>query len=135
MRSRAAAIALQQHVDDDGNDHGALLLLDIRTVLMNEGFPNRIASAYLAGELGDMEDRPWAEWRGTDPITAPQLAKLLKPFGVRPKKMRINEKGPVQGYESASFKRVFRSYLPEQPEQPEQLEQKPEGQIQEEEET
>ena len=34
------------------------------------------------------ETRPWSEWKNGKPITATQLAALLKPFKIEPRTVR-----------------------------------------------
>jgi hypothetical protein len=36
-----------------------------------------------------LEDRPWADWRGGRPISQARVARLLKPFGIHPMKLRF----------------------------------------------
>jgi hypothetical protein len=118
-RARASAVALQTTSGSEGYDNTTQLLEDIRGILSEARF-ERVSSEALAMRLGEMEDRPWAEWKGGRPITAAQLAQLLKPFKVGPKKMRISSyKEPVRGYETAWFEPIFSAYLPPKVEQAE----------------
>src|SRR6516162_2550378 len=86
--ARAAAVALSADRPDE--DPGVVLLTDIRTVFQVDG-ADRIASATLVEELIGLDDGHWGEWRGPDDdraprkLTQPQLAQLLRPFGIRPK--------------------------------------------------
>src|SRR5437588_712897 len=61
-----------------------------------------------------MEERPWAEWRKGKPITPPQLASLLKPFGIEPRTIRFGEggKSSAKGYLREQFEDAFARYLP-----------------------
>jgi hypothetical protein len=59
----------------------------------------------------DIEERPWAEWgRSGKPITPTALARLLKPYRIKPKLEKINTK-PVRGYEFADFVDAWARYL------------------------
>ena len=87
------------------------LLGDIRDILHGR---ERISSKDLVESLVELEDRPWSEWRHGKPLTQNSLARLLKPFGIRPKKIRLGEKS-IQGYERAEFEEVFGRYLPQAP--------------------
>jgi putative DNA primase/helicase len=115
--ARAAALALSGQTEDEAN--GAQLLADIQSIfglqagdlcLGAEGTDCPISSAELADALGAMEDRPWSEWRQGKPITKSQLARLLKPFDVRPKTVRL---GPdtAKGYRRSQFADAFSRYL------------------------
>ena len=59
-----------------------------------------------------MEHRPWADWKGKA-ITQAALARLLKPFGIEPKGVRIGEATP-KGYDRAWFSDAWTRYLPDQ---------------------
>jgi hypothetical protein len=44
---------------------------------------------------------PWAEWRRGHPLTKTSLAKLLRPFGIKPKQMKktnMEGGGGANGY-------------------------------------
>ena len=66
-----------------------------------------------------MEDRPWPEWKNDKLLTQRQLARILKPFGIVPKKIRDGV-GTLQGYKLEDLQDSFRRYLPPDPEQAEQ---------------
>jgi putative DNA primase/helicase len=59
-----------------------------------------------------MEDRPWPEWRNGKPITAPQLARVLRPFGIVPLNFRRGNE-VVKGYLADRFTEAWARYLPE----------------------
>ncbi len=81
--ARAAAVALSSEAakGDDGMSAGVLLLRDIREVM--SGWKS-MKSSSLAAALHDIEDAPWREWRRGSPITTVAIARLLKPFKIRP---------------------------------------------------
>jgi hypothetical protein len=61
------------------DDTGAIRLLqDVRQVFTEE----TISSADLVHRLVVLEDRPWADWRGGQPITQARVARWLTPFGI-----------------------------------------------------
>jgi len=108
--ARAAALVLSSEADDAAV--GVQLLADICAVFHRLENPDGpIASAVLAERLGAMEDRPWAEWRQGKAITSPQVARLLKPFSIRPRSVRIGSATP-KGYHLTQFEDVFARYLP-----------------------
>lgn len=115
QRARAAALELSGQAGD-GDAPGVLLLDDLRR-LFSERSLDRLASSDLVETLATMEDRPWPEWRRGQPITQRQVARLLKPFDVAPKQMRLGlEK--VRGYELADLEDAFSRYLPSEAVQP-----------------
>jgi hypothetical protein len=117
-RARQAARALSGRADD-GDAPAVTLLADLRDLFALRGL-DRIASAEIVEALAKMEDRPWPEWRRGQPLTARQLARLLKPFDAAPKKIRFGDT-TAQGYELADLEDAFSRYIPRhEPEQPEQ---------------
>jgi putative DNA primase/helicase len=117
--AREAAILLSGQAGD-GDAPGVMLLIDLN-VLFTERGVDRLASAEIVDALSTMEDRPWPEWRRGQPITARQLARLLKPFEIRPKKIRFDADTTAQGYELEDMVDAFSRYIPRpDPEHPEQ---------------
>jgi putative DNA primase/helicase len=90
----------------------ALLLGDIRAIFA-ERKTDRLASAELAGQLADLEGRPWAEFRAGKPISANQLARLLRPVAIAPDTLRIDGL-LAKGYELHQFADAFKRYLASQ---------------------
>ena len=91
-------------------DAGILLLRDIQTIL-NEGGLKQIASAVLVEALIKIEGSPWGEWRRGQPMTQNSLSRLLKPFKIKPKQIRFNNKNH-RGFEAKQFENVFKRYIP-----------------------
>ena len=93
---------------------------DIRDIF-KECDETELASGELITSLIVMEDRPWPEWKKGDPLTKTQLARLLKPFGVRPGQLWIDADGKKKkkrGYELEWFEEVFARYLPSETVEP-----------------
>lgn len=106
-RARAAAIALS---GDQPNEEtlGVQLLHDVRTVLI-EKEADRIASSDLASALGELEESPWGNWHGRS-LDQRGLARLLRPFDVRSRQIRIGT-STVKGYTAEAFEDAFARYL------------------------
>ncbi len=106
-QARKAATALSRRADEASL--GVELLRDIRDILAGL---DRIRSEELVNKLQAMADRPWAEMPFTNkPITQLQLAKMLKPYSVRPEQVRFGEL-TFKGYMREWFERAFR-YIPD----------------------
>ena len=61
-------------------------------------------------ELHAMEDRPWPEFGDQGkPISAPKIARLLRPFGIRPRSVRIDTE-TAKGYRREWFTEAWRRY-------------------------
>jgi len=104
-RARKAALALDAGTDDTAV--GTQLLRDIRVLFAET---DRIESARLADALGDIEESRWAEFRDRRPLTAPQLAKLLKPFEIAPRNIAVGDRRP-KGYLRSQFEEAWTRYL------------------------
>jgi putative DNA primase/helicase len=108
-RARAAALALSGVEEDDGDEAGAQLLADMRDIFAR--FGPKVATMTVLAQLNQMETRPWPEFKHGKPMTDLQLASLLKPFKVKPKKVRDGEH-TFRGYEEEAFRDAFARYVP-----------------------
>jgi hypothetical protein len=88
---------------------GRMLLADIRQTL-DAGVVERIGSTELAYLLSEIETSPWSEWSHGKPLSPAKLARLLRPYGITPHSIRIDDKTP-KGYERTDFDDAFRRYL------------------------
>jgi len=81
--ARTAAVALSSAAakGDDGMSAGVLLLRDIRDAM---GDQQDMSSTALIEALINMDEAPWKEWRRGNPITTHGIARLLKPYKVKP---------------------------------------------------
>lgn len=109
QRSRHAAAELAADGNDQ-NSRGVALLSDIRTAFAMKGV-DRLSSDELATYLGNLDDRPWPEYRGGKPISKSQVAKLLKPFGVSSGTIRLPDGSTPKGYHLSAFADAFARYL------------------------
>ena len=99
--------------DEDDENIGTMLLSDIRAIFESKN-TDRIFSEDLVKALIELEDRPWCEWRRGDPLTKNSLARLLKPYKIKSRSIRIGVDN-FKGYPLDGFKDVFSSYLPQPP--------------------
>jgi putative DNA primase/helicase len=107
--AREAALTLTQA--ERGQVLANTLLADIREIISDL---DRIASAELASRLAQMEGRPWPEFgKLARPISANTMARLLKPFGIVPRNLRMNDEGGtvLKGYLRADLQEAFDRYL------------------------
>jgi hypothetical protein len=110
--ARAAVLELCTEAWRSDDSVGVRLLADIRQVFQTQGV-DKIASADLVDFLAAIETSPWGEWSRGKPLSAPKLARLLRPFEVASRKIRIGDKTPW-GYDLADFQDAFSRYLPSQ---------------------
>jgi hypothetical protein len=114
-RARRAALTLSAGEDEDPS-LGLLLLADCRTVF-DKCRAERLATAELVAELGELDESPWAEWwldaKTDEPLrTAPRrLAQLLRPYGIRSKNVRIDDERTPKGYKREDFVDAWERFL------------------------
>jgi hypothetical protein len=102
----AAAIALAGH-EPEPEDLGLRTLSDLHRVFEDR---DRLSSTEVVVALRGIEDGPYGAFRSRD-FDERELAKRLKPFGIRPEQMKIDGRN-VRGYERAALAEVWDRYLP-----------------------
>jgi putative DNA primase/helicase len=116
--ARAAAQGLSP-ADDDAEDRGVQLLADVYDIF-SKLRQDVLTSAVIAGELHRLEGRPWIEYgREQRPITTNAIARLLRPFKIRPAgTVRIGA-NTAKGYARKAFEDTWAAYsIPATPQQP-----------------
>jgi hypothetical protein len=115
-RARAACRALAKLAVESDDELGTVLLSDIRDIFADAQMPTGWAgtpflrSQTLVNELRAMEESPWDE---KDHVLTPsKLAKLLKPFGIKP---GHNAAKTERGYPLESLRTAFSRYLRPEP--------------------
>jgi hypothetical protein len=112
IEARRAAVAL--HASSYTDDSAGILVLDH----IRETFDGQVelSTDDLLHALVDRDDGPWAAWWGNDVDAgrtkgpATRLARLLKPFDIKPKQLWI-EGGKVRGYTAEMFEKAWEIYL------------------------
>jgi hypothetical protein len=119
--ARRAAQILNGAAEAEESAAGIVLLADIRDLFRERGV-DRLSSAEIVEALVKLEERPWPEWRRGQPLTAAGLARLLRPFGIRPRPMDWRGAHPkgTRGYAHTDFADAWGRDLPveAQPAQP-----------------
>ncbi len=86
----AAAYAAQAMAEDeDAEPAGIMMLRDIAEIFASRR-ADRVATSEIVSDLMVMEERPWADWRHGRPINAQSVAKLMKPFGVNVRVLKLH---------------------------------------------
>lgn len=109
IKANNAALVLSSQ-DQDANSKGADLLNDIRQVFEEEN-KLKISSKKLIDLLCKDEEMPWPTWNRGKPLTERQLARLLKPYDIHSKTVRLAE-GASKGFEKDQFIDTWKRYLP-----------------------
>jgi len=106
-RVRKAYAALTPEEGDESV--GPMLLQDIRHVFDDLGV-EVLYNEELVGELIEMEERPWPEWKHGKPMTKASLARLLRPFKVKSQLIRIGQT-VKRGFRREDFTEAWARYL------------------------
>ena len=110
LRTRAIAVTKSNARGDDDKSLGVILLNDIRAIFEARK-QDRLSSAELCAALAEMEEHPWAEYgRARRPITPTQIARILNPFGISPRNIRLDPDAILKGYHLADFAEVWDRY-------------------------
>ena len=107
-RGSKAALFLSAKSAEEG-EAAIMLLEDVHNYFSNYK-TDRVSSKDLADHLGELEVRPWPEWRKEKPISPRQIASILKPFNIAPSPIRINGL-PTKGYDRKNFIDAWGRYL------------------------
>jgi hypothetical protein len=105
-RARAACLALVGAGAPDEATAGERLLADLYDIWSED--EEHLATATILERLADVEEAPWGDWYGK-PLTARGLARLLRPYGVRSRNIRIGPDTP-KGYARADLLDAWTRY-------------------------
>jgi hypothetical protein len=83
------------------------MLIDCRRAFVDQ---ERLSTKDLIAALGENEEAPWGTWHKGSPISPRALARLLVPFGIRSRSIRIADETP-KGYLRESFEDAWSRYL------------------------
>jgi hypothetical protein len=111
---RQAAVEIFSSPSAEDQNVGVQLLIDIR-IIFDTLADDKITSTDLLEKLKEIETSPWADWSKGKGLTPRGLSHLLKPFGVTPQNIRMEDRVP-KGYLKDSFADAWERYLvPEGP--------------------
>jgi hypothetical protein len=113
-RARQALISLCSSRADGDVSVAVTLLADIRAYFgageIHDGH-RRITTVTLLQCLNNIDESPWGEFNKGCALPMAQLARLLKPFEIRPRDLRFKY-GVFKGYEARDFQDAWSRYLP-----------------------
>jgi hypothetical protein len=104
-----AALRLSTGADREDDSLRIRLLADIRRVFDERG-ADRLATVDLVEVLCEEEASPWGDFSHGKRITPQAVARLLRPFDIRPVVVRIGESTP-RGYRLEDFEDAWSRYL------------------------
>ena len=117
-RARTALVEILRGEAAEDTSIRVRLLADIRTLFSQQQNCERIFTVDLLAALCDL-DPQWLEHSYGKPLSPASLARLLKDFGISPRKIRIDDR-TASGYFRDCFSDAWTRYLPRKPEQMEQ---------------
>lgn len=107
-QARNAAVKLAAVASDAS--WGIQLLTDIRTILVDKDI-ERISTIEMLDFLRGVEESPWSE--EFDGKGSPRkLARLLKPYGITPGSVRLEDGSTPKGYRREDFQDAWERLLP-----------------------
>jgi hypothetical protein len=114
-RAREAALILSGEDNQDEDTWGIQLLSDARDYFRGQD-TDRVSSEGFVNHLLTLEDRDWSEMgRSGKEITKRGVSRILKPFDVKPKTIRLNSETTAKGYTKEMLEDSFFHYLPDTP--------------------
>jgi hypothetical protein len=118
--ARRAAVALSSEGDIEDDSFGIQLLADLRAVWNEQEESDALKSEFLCSALKHLEERPWGGWgkgRPNPGLNMRDLARLLRPYGIKPKTIRLDG-ATAKGYKREQLADTWQRYLPEDPSAP-----------------
>jgi Protein of unknown function (DUF3631) len=113
---RAALVFSRSYTDEDV----AILLLDDCRAVFNDRAVDRISSADLTAAVVERDGNwSWSAYQGPHDDQAPrklsqgELARLLRPFQIRTRKLRIKGGPSIWGYYREMFEKAWSRYCPQ----------------------
>ncbi|MCC5976170.1 MAG: DUF3631 domain-containing protein [Rubellimicrobium sp.] len=104
----AGYLAKSEAAEDGAEDAGVMLLRDMMEIF-DKRRASHIGTSDLVGELIMLEGQPWQEWKHGRPITSHGVARLMRPFDVRPRNVR-ELSSVLKGYQRADVYGAFIRY-------------------------
>lgn len=98
-KARLAALALSGVPADNDESAGILALHDVGTVFTKpeNSSKDALTSEEIVEYLLTLDERPWPEWSHGRPLSKSGLARLLAPFGIKPRAIKIGGR-TLRGY-------------------------------------
>jgi hypothetical protein len=111
-RARRAALELSRRAEAADDSLGVHLLADCQRAF--GATVDKLATKELISLLSEDEEAPWGTWHRGARISPRSLARLLTPFGLRSRNLRLDDE-VVKGYLREQFEEAWDRYLPPHP--------------------
>jgi Protein of unknown function (DUF3631) len=112
QRARSALVEVLTGTAAEDGSIRVRLLADIRGVFERESYRDKISSRELVASLLDDETSPWQESCKGKPLTDVALARLLKPFEIAPRTIKLANGKTAKGYLRGNLEDAWGRYLP-----------------------
>jgi len=109
--ARNTALSLSGAREPEDESIGVRLLADLQAVFQVAS-AEQLPTSELIDRLAAIEEAPWGDYRHAGPVKPRTLASLLKPYGVRPRDLRVDDRA-LKGYRAADLTDVWTRYLPD----------------------
>jgi hypothetical protein len=111
-RIRQAALAyLAEEREAEPPSYGELILRDLHSIFHDFRSEPRLKTTALLDRLSAIEESPWYAYEHGKPVSAMGLARLLKPYGIRPTTIRFSPQDEAKGYYKSDFEDAWSRYL------------------------
>jgi putative DNA primase/helicase len=123
-RARLAAKVISLDNTMEEESAAIMCLADVAQIFADTK-KDALSSEEVLRALLALDERPWREWRksrGGDrqPMTKNSMARLLKPFGIKPEQIRPPNGQNFRGYKAEPVREAKLRYVPVDSEEPEQ---------------
>lgn len=96
--------------DEAEDSAGVMLLRDLVEMIERHGNPSALSSEDIVGTLTSDDSKPWHEWRRGKPANARTFAKMLAPYGVKSRDIKMADRTVRKGYRVADILEAFTRY-------------------------
>ena len=89
-RAREVAITLAEENIGADERPSQMILADVAALFEAKNV-GRLRSKDIVAHLITLDERPWPKWRKGEPLTENSLARLLRPYHIRPAPIRFDD--------------------------------------------
>jgi hypothetical protein len=107
--ARRAALGLSGDEESDEFSKGTMILAKSREAI---GGRDGIGSDELAKALNEDDELPFGGWNAEAGIRQREIARLLKPYGIKSRDVKALDGRSVKGYKAADMREAWDCYLP-----------------------
>jgi hypothetical protein len=107
-RARAALVATLATREAEEASYGIQLLAAVRAVMDGADV---MSTEHLVVNINKDDELPFGGWNDGKGLDARTLAKYMKPFGVKPKVIRVGDQTP-RGYRAEDLRDAWERYIP-----------------------